>query len=269
MEIMARRTLILAFLLTAVVGGAGVQIWKITARADGNDQGTAPAVAVKAKHKPARLPQAVPPPRSGTTAAEARQELIRSNGSPGHALNPLSFANSPLGRPSQPISEPELQLRAAAVEQEANHDLKHLVGLLDLTETQQDRIFDSLVRHAPGWHPAMQAVAIAPVDATAKIPDTSPTPLSPAPAASDTEPTLSDRSKILEAIAVDLTPDQQYDLATAELDRQEWWEEIIPRLLPESDTPSIPGDDGIGIAISAAPPPADDTSGEEPGVLAE
>ena len=263
---MKARPLILGTLLAAVVGGAGVQVWRTT----GTEAETAPGVAVKVKPKVAGLPQGGAPRQSAKTAAEARKEELRATGGSSHASTTLPPANFPLVRNTQPITEQELRLRAAAVEQEANHDLKHLMGLLDLTETQQDRIFDSLVRHAPGWHPSMQTVGVAvPVDAPAKIPYASSTGQPPAGTGNGTESTPSNGSNVLDAIAAELTPDQQMELAAAELDRQEWWEEIIPKLLPPSDTPSITGEIGTGTAVAAAPPPADDKTAEEPAVLGE
>jgi hypothetical protein len=265
---MKARPLILGTLLAAVVGGAGVQVWRATNPVNGTEAETAPGVAVNVKPKVAGLPQGGAPRQSAKTAAEARIEERRATGGSSHASTTLPPANLPLVRNTQPITEQELRLRAAAVEQEANHDLKHLMGLLDLTETQQDRIFDSLVRHAPGWHPAMQTVGVAvPVDAAAKIPDASSTGPATAPTATGTESTPGNRNDVLDAIAAELTPDQQMELANAELERQEWWEEIIPKLLPNDDIPGLPGD--IGTAVAAAPPPADDKTAEEPAVLAE
>ena len=179
---------------------------------------------------------------------------------------PLSFIPNHPPSGNNPRSEKDLQRRVQQVEEEANFDLQQLVTLLDLDENQQDRIFNSLVRHAPGWHPAMRAVGLAdPINGRQQSPET----LTPAPVkeAGSPESAPSTRTNVLDAIVAELTPDQQVELASAELDRQEWWEEIIPRLLPGSAIPSIT--DYTGTAVGAAPPPTDDKSAEDPGALAE
>ncbi|MES2708168.1 MAG: hypothetical protein V4726_16360 [Verrucomicrobiota bacterium] len=177
-----------------------------------------------------------------------------------------------------PISEEELQWRAARVEQEANHDLRRLVTLLDLDEEQQDRIFQTLARRSAEWHPLLQPAIIGPggvvdtgkppTDSSAgaaqpgeasPLPDSSPPPPSPA---SPEPPVLADggdpfpplETPLTDVLAPDLTAAQQEELAEDELDRQEWWESIIPRLLP--------GEDDTG-DIYAVPPTAN-TSVEEP-----
>jgi hypothetical protein len=159
----------------------------------------------------------------------------------------------------------ELQRRASLVEQEANHDLKHLVGLLGLDESQQDRVFDKLARRSPEWHPAMQAVGVA-------VPVT-PGPGTPAEgmtaangAASQTPESAAASQPLLDALAEDLTDEQEVTLANAELDRQQWWEEIIPQLLPDSAVRDTSSTTGTGTAAAAALPlddaPADTKAGD-------
>ena len=141
-----------------------------------------------------------------------------------------------------PITQQELLQRAAIVEQEANHDLKHLVSLLDLDQTQQDQIFETLVRRAPAWHPAMQ------VD-------------SRNPATKPVDP----GAPLLDDIEEVLTPDQQQELAENDLNRTEWWAEVIEQLLPTEDVlataqtdPQSPPGTPPGTAAAAAPPPPDE-----------
>lgn len=163
------------------------------------------------------------------------------------------------------LNERELQARAARVEQAANRDLQQLVGLLDLSEAQQDRIFSTLARRSPDWHPAMQPVGAA-LPGSAVLPST---PLTQETPGSLTGPSLesSPERPLLDDIASELTPDQQEALANAELDRIAWWEEIIPQLLPPGDTPALEIASGVEAAAvnagngtaAAAPPPAPET----------
>ncbi len=169
----------------------------------------------------------------------------------------------------KPISEEELQWRAAKVEQAANHDLKHLVALLDLDQNQQDRIFQTLARRSPDWHPQLQPAIVGADMAEIRnpsgnhhhpqphLPDALDSPGSPSavpvspPAVENstssghTMPTFPAETPLVEALAPDLTPAQQVELAEDELDRLEWWESIIPRLLP--------GEEESG-AVYAVPP---------------
>ena len=267
---------LLPVLLTAV---AGVQVWRMNL--SGTDS-TAEIVLPETKLKPKPKTASAPVPMgqrqfSGKQAPETTAEPasdgsggIPSSQTPAH---PTAAASS---LPFQPISEQELQRRAARVEQEANHDLKQLVTLLDLNETQQDRIFDSMVRHAPGWHPAMQTVGVSvPATSTAKTPGTSGSSNTTSTAAPGTSAGFNPAASpvLLDEIAAVLEPDQQIELANSELDRQEWWEEIIPQLLVSSETPLL--DVSAGTAAAAAPPPpvdqtpADSKTAEDPGVLAE
>ena len=179
---------------------------------------------------------------------------------------PMSFIPGYPTPGNIPGSEKDLQRRVEQVEEEANFDLQQLVSLLDLDGNQQDRIFDSLVRHAPGWHPSMRALGVAdPINGQLQLPET----LTSSPVEEGRSPDTApfNRADVLDAIAAELTPDQQVELASAELDRREWWEEIIPKLLPDSATPSIT--DYTSTAVGASPPSTDDKSAEDPGPLAE
>jgi hypothetical protein len=53
-------------------------------------------------------------------------------------------------------SREELEFRALKVEQEANHELQNLLGVLELTDDQQDRVFAAIARRSTYYHPALQ-----------------------------------------------------------------------------------------------------------------
>jgi len=55
----------------------------------------------------------------------------------------------------QPTRE-ELEYRAHRAEQQAAHELRSLLGVLELDDDQQDRVFAALVRRADYFHPALQ-----------------------------------------------------------------------------------------------------------------
>lgn len=201
----------------------------------------------------------------GKRSAEVMTD-VRTQDPAKHPASAAAFQPAMAFVPSAgPISEAELQLRAARVEQEANHDLKHLVGLLDLNESQQDRIFDALVRRAPDWHPAMLPIGIAaPAPGDAKPPGSG-SPVESAQGQSAATTPSTPAPTLLDDIAGELTPEQQQQLANAELDRVEWWEAIIPQLLPDDQTPVLDTSTGSGTAAAAAPPPPDEIKegGEE------
>lgn len=113
---------------------------------------------------------------------------------------PMRVTGSPLPGQQQ-ISETEWLARAAKVEREANHELALMTESLGLSAMQQQRIFDILARGSAAWLPGMQTG----VDAS---PDDSSDP-------------------------IDYLTSEQYDSAVKEeLDRQEWWAEVLPTLLP-------------------------------------
>lgn len=115
-------------------------------------------------------------------------------------------------------TESEWFARAAKVEMEANRELCRLQDLLDLSPDQQQRIFGLLARQSEHWTPGMTAgkANAAPLGDTG-IP--------------------SDGTLLAE-----LDPTQQEALANEELDRQAWWEEILPQLI----APRLSQDDSTG-----------------------
>ena len=131
------------------------------------------------------------------------------------------------GRPQvseSPLPEAEWFARAERVEREARRELERLTPLLGLDAVQQARVFSSLARQSDAWLPGMRTL---PGGADAgEIAN----PLSPGDPLFD-----------------QLDLDQQAALLREEMDRQAWWEEILPQLLPpdfpEPATPSPSGPD--------------------------
>lgn len=167
------------------------------------------------------------------------------------------------------LTTEELTARAARVEQEANHDLRRLVELLDLNETQQDRVFQTLVEHSPSWTPGMQSApatgfassagkrsefdqpsgfSVAPVleNPAAKKP-VADTPIADTPAV--TVAPVVDEPKVntdpMNEIMALLDPIQQDTLLKDEMDRVAWWAEVQEEITPRDDvpllTPAVPG----------------------------
>lgn len=170
--------------------------------------------------------------------------------------------------PSLPSVELAPEVRAARVEQKANHDLSRLVKVLDLDEAQQDTIFHLLARNSRYWSPEMQTTAsdagtfgklsaitgwtvpgppngtliadtrsvlpgngVPPPKASGPDPAAS---LSPPPVASDNTPARD----LLSEIMSQLTPEQQAALFEAESERAAWWAEILPQILPPDELPN-------------------------------
>ncbi len=237
-----------------LVGGAGAWVWRQQAAesaaslAEVKARPSAGAAAGTVRRPAAAVAKAAGQP---DRAASGRARVVAEVEEAGAVR--LGAAASPLG--PAVLGDGELQRRAARVEQEANHDLAQLVGLLGIDEAQQDRIFETLVRHAPGWVPAMQAVGAG--EAAAAV----------GAGGSAASAVGSDGGTLLDAIAADLTPDQQVELANEELDRQEWWEAIIEQLLPASEVPAVGGGADAVVPAAETPGPADSKVGEEPMVL--
>ena len=131
------------------------------------------------------------------------------------------------------LSESQWRADAAKVELEANHELNRLVGLLELDSAQQDKVFAALARHSSHWSPGMQTAG----NLRAGGPGT---------ASESAAPELPNVSDFLSA-------DQQQTLIQEEMERQAWWEEVLPQLLPptlQSDPiePTVP-------TVDANPPP--------------
>lgn len=235
------------------------------------------------------------PSVTGTTGARPSLEAPYGRALPattpgGRGLFAPSASKNSSGKGTQAgdaVSEAELQWRAAQVEQEANHDLKRLVKLLDLDEDQQDRIFQTLASRSAEWHPLMRATTIfpdfpsdhtggnnpvatnlpstpgydsgtgfnEPSASTGKpAPASLPAPEPPSPGNGNLAVNVPE-TPLADALASDLTPEQKAVLAEEEMDREEWWESIIPRLLPDEDELESDTDTGSD-GVYAAPPDA-------------
>lgn len=136
-----------------------------------------------------------------------------------------------LGHPNTvtAVSETEWRRHAELAENQANRELRRLAMLLDLDPVQQDLVFPSLVRQSSSWLPGMAAETIA---------------------GGSIAPSSGDYSSVL-------NDDQQQTLADTELDRQEWWQEMLPKLLPpEVASPSTDDTSAASPTPSGADSPA-------------
>jgi hypothetical protein len=197
-------------------------------------------------------------------------------GSRSVGARPLKEQVNPLSTLSVPSPEEELSHRAARVEQEANHDLRRLVKLLDLTEEQQDKVFQTLAEHSPAWTPALQVASTSGASLAGKraaedyspLPQAGTTPgyYSKTPKTADTSPvpasTPADTatgSDMMSEIMALLDPGQQDALLKEEMDRAAWWAEILPQITPPDDIPALDG--------STPPAPGDSKAYEGSDVL--
>jgi hypothetical protein len=168
---------------------------------------------------------------------------------------------------------PESQWRAnaARVEMEANHELNRLATLLDLDPVQQEKVFASVARQSPYWLPGMLPGGVGRSNDGAsgqpltrdsnndKRPapgNNSITPANPAVITPGAAPVIADRSSGPNEpadIAAFLNPDQAMVLINDEMERQAWWEEMLPQLLPPD----------FGVVAAAAPDIKEFDGGEE------
>jgi len=194
------------------------------------------------------------------------KRTAKSTASAGTPPHSSVAARSSLPPPATEPVTPEA--RAARVEQEANHELRRLVTLLNLDETQQDQVFQTLARNSPYWTAEMQvgstvasttgkrsslnegvsgvvipgAETTVPGKSTATAP--SPSLSTPPVTAVAPVPGAADNAKIndpMTAIMSLLTPEQQAVLIESETDKTAWWAEVLPDLLPPDDVPAIDG----------------------------
>jgi hypothetical protein len=204
----------------------------------GKHDAASPATASSPKSKTAAAERS----RSGfestaETRAHHRQQGGATELSPAiAAVRPRKISGSPSAT-GNVLSEPEWRDRAAKVEMEANHELARLSGLLDLDPVQQDKVFSNIARQSRYWSPGMQTVGGA-----------TETP------AGSSQPENADLTAYLNA-------DQQQTLVEAEMDRQEWWAEVLPQLLPPSisDGSSVASPDVRSAASAVDTNPAPET----------
>ncbi|MFY7818643.1 MAG: hypothetical protein ACOVRB_09795 [Akkermansiaceae bacterium] len=206
---------------TAIAACAVASGLFLATQRNGSEEANSATALDKAKptrSRPALRSNTAPVSTDSTRNAERLASQFDSNTV---VQEPMRVTGSPAPNQRQ-ISEAEWLARAAKVEREANHELALMTESLGLSAMQQQRIFDILARGSAAWLPGMQTG----VDSS---PDES------------TDP-------------IDYLTSEQYDSAVKEeLDRQEWWAEVLPTLLPpETDT---------GTTIPETPPdtkPIDD-----------
>jgi hypothetical protein len=145
------------------------------------------------------------------------------------------------------MAESQWLARAAKVEQEANHELRRLVEMLDLDAVQQDQLFGMLARRSSAWMPGMQTSQDLP--------------------AGEVGATNGGGLSEADEIMAYLNPDQQQTLLQEEMDRQAWWAEVLPQLLPPQLQEGTTGD--AGTSTPAVTDPAPDVKPFEGGELLE
>lgn len=124
------------------------------------------------------------------------------------------------GQTTESAETAEWTAQAARVELEATHELERLVALLDLTGPQQDHVFDYLARRSSSWLPGMRTGG-----GEASTGGDGGSPFQPSRSATGEE-------SVASSVADFLTADQEQVLVEDEMDRQAWWQEILPQLLP-------------------------------------
>jgi hypothetical protein len=208
----------------------------------GDASETTPAKGEAARKSPARV-----------TARSAPSGTGKST--PSEPIRPPATSNQlPAAQTSSDIlRQEELAIRAARIEQEANHDLRRLVKLLDLNEEQQDRVFQTLAEHSPSWNPALQIASASGVATAGKRAESSATipeintgkgsygKKTPAPASETIAAADSAATDPMSEILALLDPGQQDALVKAEMDRAAWWAEILPQITPSDDVPAVIG----------------------------
>ncbi len=193
-----------------------------------------------------RLRSAARPSAKPATRELAEARLKRIGGSPSHSAGRI-------------LSESQWRENAARVEMEANHELNRLTALLDLDPYQQDQVFDTLARNSPHWLPGMQAgganmnagdeaTALAGSKARATA-DHGSTALKPGGGALVTSPSSSGQVENADLTAF-LNPEQQQAIADDAAEREEWWSEVLPQLLPPSVSGETTAVTGEGVTSS-------------------
>jgi hypothetical protein len=126
----------------------------------------------------------------------------------------------------------ELERRAAKVEQEANHELRRLIPLLDLKPEQEDRVFQAVARSSPSFVPGMMIGGTAAATATSTAEQT---------------------------VAAELTDAQVAAYLQDSDERKAWWSEYLSTVSSQlaTGTPDVGGGSATVAAAAAAPPPGD------------
>ena len=228
---MSARNLIIALSLTA--SAAGVAAWVFIGPAERPVAQTAP--------KPVKVVKSARPAidRPLATAENAQPAQPQSAG--------VKPAESAIPAVQTPLTTEELAQRAARVEQEANHDLRRLVKLLDLDEQQQDQVFQTLAQHSPSWTPGLQfegstaAAGMAGSRSLALAPDTGLFAVPTDQTGKSTSGEVTASTDPMDEIMALLSPEQQDTLLQEEMDRTAWWAEVIQQITPPDDVPAIDG----------------------------
>ena len=172
------------------------------------------------------------------------------------------------------MAESQWRENAARVEMEANHELNRLATLLDLDPVQQDQVFASVARQSPYWLPGMQAGGVvrstdgatgqASTDGSPnknRQPATQPAAITPGRiSVNSPQPSAADEAPDFTAY---LNSDQQQTLIQEEMDRRQWWEEMLPQLLPPGYGQATAAAAAAGELEAAAPEIKEFDGGEE------
>ena len=220
------------------------------ARPDSASQPAKPQRPLRSRTTSSRPITAPPLADANNNTSASAPNRSSSSLLPSHQGNFSPAAPAPTAAPA--LSHDELVARAARIEQETNHDLRRLVSLLNLSDSQQDQIFNALASRSPHWVPGMATAGAVSSPTTGSSDPTTPTaPPSNtrSPSASTADSTTPDsapspapaESDALSSILPFLTPEQQEALLADEMDKSAWWEEIIPQLLPDESLPTIEG----------------------------
>lgn len=230
---MQKQVVILSLTLAAV--STGTAVWLALRTSGAPVAGAEPAmVSHKPVHphaRPAPLP-ASPREAGGQVKAPAQSAgLAWDNGTVGlgNLIREDVQTHETQPRPAHVSDVPaaELARRVAQIEKETGHEMRRLVGLLNLTEAQQDQVYEKLAASSRHWVPGMAIAAGPDGSGTVVIPDAG-TAANPATDATEDIMSL-------------LNADQQDTYLQSEMDRAAWWAEIITQLDAQTDIPAIDG----------------------------
>jgi len=138
------------------------------------------------------------------------------------------------GEPTFPLlTREELEFRALKVEQEANHELQNLLGVLELTDEQQDRIFAALARHSDHYHPALQLQTAAGTAIETKPPpatDSKSTPAARSPLVAASQPASATKSVENDPVVAELPQELVPRYREYKSEREEFWAGVVEKI---------------------------------------
>jgi len=224
------------FVIASAVAGCAVALGFYLAWGGGSNNDSRPPANPKTPpHSAARGSRDSGGRTPGGASAPAVAARTAAKKPAGHrnAAEPLRVTGQPAMAGGVKLSEADWFARAARVEREANHELQRLTEVLDLNADQRAGVFGVLARNSPSWLPGMQAGGTGS--------NTGSTVETPA------------QSGVSEAdrVMAYLDADQQQTLIEEEMDRQAWWEEVLPQLLP----PALPTTDPTATPVASDPVP--------------